>query len=159
MKLYLVRHGDAVQKTVDSKRPLSEKGIMEVSSVAHYMALKNDTKPVQIVNSGKLRAKQTAEILARHLHYNAALDEDNALEPMEDTSIWADRLDKLDQDTMLVGHLPYLGKLVSLLLYRDENAKEVFFQPAAVVCLEKTDVNKWDLKCSLSPEMVRSKKQ
>jgi len=67
MKLYLVRHGDAVFDQVDSTRPLNEKGKADVLKVA--MHLKEGVPHIEsIFHSGKKRAEQTAEIIKNALY-------------------------------------------------------------------------------------------
>lgn len=67
MRLYLVQHGEAKKEEEDPLRPLSERGREDVQRVAKYVE-KLDIKASIIFHSGKLRAKQTAEILAEKLN-------------------------------------------------------------------------------------------
>ena len=67
MELYLVQHGEATPKEVDPARPLTERGQVEVRRVAHAAHVAGVTVST-IYHSGKLRAQQTAEILAKELH-------------------------------------------------------------------------------------------
>lgn len=61
MLLILVHHADAVTGIVDATRPLSELGHRQAASVASRVAL-HGVKPIAIWHSGKLRARETAEI-------------------------------------------------------------------------------------------------
>ena len=69
MKLYLVRHSNAVdpgspEYEDDSQRPLTEKGRDKMERIAS--ALKGlGAEPDRILSSPYARAKQTAEILAK----------------------------------------------------------------------------------------------
>ena len=63
MRLYLVRHGDALSDSEDPKRPLSETGIEEAKKTGEFLK-KAGEKPLKIIHSTKLRAKQTGEIIA-----------------------------------------------------------------------------------------------
>ena len=62
MRLYLVQHGDAVPKDVDSDRPLSDGGRADIERLTEWLSIHN-AQIAQILHSGKTRAKQTAEIL------------------------------------------------------------------------------------------------
>ena len=53
-------------------------------------------------------------------------------------------------DLMLVGHLPYMELLTSLLVTGDEHKTSVIFETAAVVCLEGS-ANTWTLKWKVTP--------
>ena len=55
---------------------------------------------------------------------------------------------------MLVGHLPFLEKLVSFLVCGDEGAKAVLFRYSAILCLEKKEPGRWAVDWILKPEMV-----
>ena len=61
--LYLVQHGEATKETEDPARPLTEHGRQEVVKVARALARVRLGVSV-IAHSGKLRARQTAELLA-----------------------------------------------------------------------------------------------
>jgi len=66
MKVYLVRHGQAVAPQVDSSQPLSDEGRNEIQHIAR--TLKNMNVTVHSVyHSGKLRAEESAMILAEAL--------------------------------------------------------------------------------------------
>jgi phosphohistidine phosphatase len=66
MEVYLVQHGEAKPKEEDANRPLTSRGRREVSLVSSYVAGVG-IRVVQIFHSGKLRARETAQIFAEHL--------------------------------------------------------------------------------------------
>ena len=118
--LYLVQHGEAKREEEDPARPLTDKGKSEVEKIASFIA-KTGIHIERILHSGKLRALQTAEILASHLKPPRGIEQADALDPLADPKIWAERLKDTNEDIMLVGHLPHLSKLASLLLTGDMN--------------------------------------
>ena len=137
MKVYLVRHGEAVSSQVDAERPLSERGRADIQKVASFI------KPLgisveHIWHSGKLRAAQTAEILA-----DAMVVKDcsarKGLKPNDDVTNIADELEAYDTDLMLVGHLPFVAYLTSLLVTGNETASVIGFDAGSVVCLNRSD--------------------
>jgi phosphohistidine phosphatase len=150
MRLYLVQHGNAKSEEEDIQRPLSAKGKMEVEKVAKYAAGLNFSI-AGIYHSPKLRAKQTAEILMKALKSKASEFQD--LKPNDDPSIARDLIETEAKDLMLVGHLPHLDRLSSLLLSGKAETGVVSFRMGAIVCLEKED--KWRVKWILTPEMVQ----
>lgn len=107
-----------------------------------------------IFHSGKTRARQTAEVLAEHLHPAKGGRETDALNPMDDASIWAKRLESIEDDTMLVGHLPHLSKLASLLLCQDENKRVIAFQMAGTVSLTRDESGNYAVAWMLIPRML-----
>jgi len=154
MKAYLVRHGEAVSKAEDHSRPLSEKGSKDVRKIARFAADRAGVKVCAIYHSGKTRAKETAEILARHLNPVNGVIEDRGLEPDAEVSLWAMWLSEGEEDVMLVGHLPHLGRLVSRLLCHDEDMEVVVLETAGIVCLEKDEAGIWTLDWAVRPEML-----
>ena len=153
MKLYLVQHGEAKSKEEDSSRPLTEKGIKDAEKVAEYIS-KLGVKVKKIFHSGKLRAKQTAEIYAKHLKPEDGVSETDGLNPLDPPETWIKKLKNIDEDIMLTGHLPHLSKLASALVVGDENMEIIKFRNAGVTCLERDEQGKWKILWAIPPEMV-----
>ncbi len=153
MKIYCVRHGEAESAEVDPERGLTESGRLEVLREAEYLE-KCGVKVAHILHSTKKRAQQTAEIFAASLasdqitECESLLNEENAVEPMlEMIETWTD-------DTMLVGHLPFMPKLVSSLVVGDsQNYPIVNFPPGGIVCLNHCD-RRWVIQWILQPALV-----
>ncbi|MCD6409121.1 MAG: phosphohistidine phosphatase SixA [Candidatus Verstraetearchaeota archaeon] len=150
MKLYLVQHGEAKREEEDPARPLTDRGREEAEKMAAYAA-RIGVRVERIVHSGKLRALQTAEIMARHLKPVKGVEKADTLEPLADPKVWAERLKEVSEDLMLVGHLPHLSKLASLLLTGREDVEPVKFRMAGIVCLER-DEGKWRVQWVVKPE-------
>jgi phosphohistidine phosphatase len=110
--------------------------------------------PGQIFHSPKLRAVQTAGIISRAIPQAPAPEEADGLAPMDDPAAWAEQIELMDRDTMLVGHLPYMSRLASLLLLWDANREILKFTPGTAVCLEKTGV--WRVKWMISPDTLKT---
>jgi phosphohistidine phosphatase SixA len=84
--LFLVHHGDAVGPEVDHRRPLSERGRVDVDRLAAQAAARG-VKPAIVWHSGKLRAKQTAEAFWRACNALATLSATRDLQP-DDPPEW-----------------------------------------------------------------------
>jgi phosphohistidine phosphatase len=149
MLLYLVQHGEAKGEEEDPSRSLTEKGRADAEKTARYAA-KIGINVSEIAHSPKLRAKQTAEVFASYL--KAGVKEMAGITPNDDPEIARKYIESAEKDIILVGHLPHLGKLASLLLVNDANATIVAFQMAGILCLEKKE--KWQVKFMLIPETV-----
>jgi phosphohistidine phosphatase len=149
MLLYLVQHGKAKSKEEDPDRPLTDEGRRELESVMLLMMRYGAITASRVVHSGKLRAAETAQLIASKLDIEVA--EEDGLMPMDDPQLWADRLDG-GADLMLVGHMPHLEKLASLLLSGDPDAGLVEFANGGVVCLRLDD--HWALRWSIPPSLV-----
>jgi phosphohistidine phosphatase len=66
----------------------------------------------------------------------------------------ARRVADLTSDVMLVGHLPFMGKLVARLVAGDERRPVAAFVPGTVVCLEQAEAGDWVIAWMLRPELV-----
>lgn len=154
MLIYLVRHGEAVNQMEDTARPLSKKGENDIRGIANLLTRQFILMPGYIYHSPKLRAVQTASIISKALAQTPAPVEADNLLPMDDPAVWAERLEVADRDTMLVGHLPYMSRLVSLLLLWDAGREILNFSPGMVVCLEKT--GGWRIKWMISPDILKN---
>jgi phosphohistidine phosphatase len=151
--LYLVQHGEAKREEEDPRRPLTDKGFLDVEKVAAQLGRSN-VKIETIFHSAKLRAVQTASVFSHHVTGSEDIAQTDGLSPLDDPWIWAERLKDLTHDTMLVGHLPHLAKLASLLLCGDMSKGIVSFRMGGVACLRRDDSGSWSLQWMLVPEVV-----
>lgn len=154
MLLYLVQHAEAKREEEDALRGLTDRGLEDITGVAAHMGKMNLTVG-KIFHSGKTRALQTARVLADHLKPNKGVTEIDGLAPMDDPDIWKGRISQLNEDIALVGHLPHLGRLSSLLLSGDKEKNIIDFKMGGIVCLEKFDNGRWSVEWMLIPEMVK----
>ncbi len=149
--LYIVRHGHAVSETVDIERPLSEMGRAQAGKLAE--CLKTRAVSVDAIwHSAKMRAIQTAKILAEAVSGTDLLSRRDDLRPNDPVEDIARELDALDQDIMLVGHLPFVSRLVSALTGAPEET--CGFLECAAVCLKRGDDGKWQIDWMVHPDML-----
>ena len=96
MDVFLVQHGEAVSAEQDAQRPLSEAGRAATTTAARYLAARGnqflDPPIAGLWHSGKLRARQTAEILAQVLGRRIPLTGREGLNPKDDPRVIADEL-------------------------------------------------------------------
>jgi phosphohistidine phosphatase len=146
--LYLVQHGLAEREDVDPQRPLTDGGAGDVARVARLAVDRLDTRPGRVIHSGKTRARQTAEIWGGLVDVDA--DEGDGLAPNDDPTTWVRRVTAETGDLMLVGHLPHLASLASVLLTGDPDRQLIEFQQGGLVALERTDAG-WVITLLLPP--------
>ena len=154
MTLYLVQHADAKRAQENPARPLSDKGWADIRNMADYAQAHLDINAARILHSGKTRARQTAETLANAVRPTPRVEEAEALDPNSDPRLWAKRLAESVEDVMLVGHLPHVGKLASLLLCGDPDRSAVSFQTGGILCLEKGEGGTWSVRWMLVPAII-----
>jgi len=154
MILYLVQHGDAVSEDENPERPLSDVGVTQVKKTAAFAAACRAVTVQTIYHSGKLRARQTAEILGRHVQPKNGVRQTDGMTPNDDPQIWADRLTDMQDDIMLVGHLPHLSRLAALLLCGNPVQEIVQFRNAGIVCLERDIDLGWGVSWAVIPRIL-----
>jgi phosphohistidine phosphatase len=152
MDVYLMQHGEARPESEDPQRPLTDRGRQEVERVArHAGSLGLGIALVQ--HSGKLRARQTAEIVASHLAPPPRVEELPGLGPNDDPEAAARAIQDAAETRLLVGHLPHLAKLASWLLIGDPDRTIVAFRMGGLVGLRR-GTEGWRLRFALVPELL-----
>lgn len=157
MRLYLVRHGEATSKEEDPDRPLTEAGAREVREVAGFLFSAGGRKVAEIRHSTKLRARQTAKILAEQGGDATPFREVDGLEPMADVAGLAEELTAAEADIMLVGHLPHLDRLASRLVAGSAEKGAFDFDAASVLCLSRHNGESrpsWTVEWMVTPRLL-----
>jgi phosphohistidine phosphatase len=152
MKLYLAQHGDALTKDVDPNRPLSNVGHAEVGQMADFLT--GHMTVSRVVHSGKMRARQTAEILTAIIAGEFPVEAISGIKPNDSVDDFASQLVSWNEDILVVGHLPFIGKLVSLLITGSAYEGITSYAPGCIVCLELTDNERWQFQWMLRPELL-----
>ena len=153
MRLYLVRHGNALSKEADQERPLSDEGRMQASKMASF--IKPQRIEVEAIwQSGKTRALQTAETMGAAVYSRSGIVEHRGLEPNDPVKPIAKELKKETSELMIVGHLPFMDRLASALLAPEKDQEFVCFDEATVACLERDGDGEWSLLWLVSPQLV-----
>ena len=153
MKLYLVQHAKAASKQADPLRPLTKEGRRDIQKVASFI------RPLglgldYLWHSGKKRAAETAEILAEALEINKTQAARDGLGPNDNVAALRSELASAEQDVMIVGHLPFLSKLASLVLGGSESANTAAFKQGGIVCLRRGEEEQWQIDWMVTPELL-----
>jgi phosphohistidine phosphatase len=155
MNIYLMQHGNPVSKEENPERPLSDKGKEDVERVASFL-MNAGIKVDSILHSGKTRALQTAEIMISKLIPGKEPVKKKGLAPLDDVKEIADEIEKGRKDLVIVGHLPHLTRLTSLLITGSDSNTVVHFQQGGVLCLKYSVKEKvWAVAWMLVPEIVK----
>lgn len=150
MRIYLIQHGIALPEEKDPKKSLSPEGKEETQRTAEFLKTKS-IKVDAVWHSPKLRAIQTAQIVANSIFYSET-KERNDLNPLDSVENFSEEIKSLDKNLMIVGHLPFLQKLSSLLLSGSETNQFISFKNSGVVCLEYTDT--WKIAWMITPVLL-----
>jgi phosphohistidine phosphatase len=152
MRLYLVQHADAVSKDTHPLRPLSPKGLQDADTMATFLR-GAEILVDQVVHSGKLRAEETATVLAKTVSPEQTPEAFDGIHPQDSTDHLFNTALTAGGDLMVVGHMPFMGRMAARCLTGREDGASVAFEPGAVLCLERQDET-WTLQWFIKPSMV-----
>ncbi|MFO1476636.1 MAG: phosphohistidine phosphatase SixA [Verrucomicrobiota bacterium] len=121
MKLFILRHGDAVEsgdpRYKETERPLTSKGRQRTKQLASYLEEIGVTFDAMF-SSPLVRARETAELVSDRLAGGRELVLTDHLAPLGSMEKLVGQVNGLHphpDSVLLVGHEPYLGGLISLL--------------------------------------------
>lgn len=140
--VFLLHHADAVPPDVDHMRPLSGLGRAQADLVIAQV-LARGARPATIWHSGKLRARQTAEVAWRTLNPFASFGAARGLQPDDDPDTMAVALDAETTDVLVAGHMPHLARLLHRLTTGLRDGGAASFPPHGCVALEKAE-ERWE---------------
>jgi phosphohistidine phosphatase len=135
VQVVLVHHGEAAPATVDPRQPLTPEGRSRAERHAQAAAARG-VRPEVVWHSGKLRARQTAEIFWRACNALAELSATRDIQPGDPAQWMHDRLRGESRDILIVGHFPHLPRLLGALTRAGGDAP---FPPHGVVALDSSD--------------------
>lgn len=155
MALYLVQHGISAAKEVDPEKGLSEEGIEQTLSIAQVAAGYGPEIGI-VVHSGKKRARQTAEIMHEKLLVQKPLTQVQGIAPLDDVQPFAQTVE-LGENRMVVGHMPFMERLVSYLTTGSQDIRVYRLQNSGIVCLDASEDENgkldWFIKWTLNPRI------
>lgn len=155
MKLYCVRHAQALPAPDDNLRELSPEGRLEAQNMANFLKLAQ-IKPSQIIHSCTTRTQTTAAIIGKTLgldHITPCAtginSEDNADDMIPVVQAW-------ESDTMIISHLPFIAHLVSKLVAHKDQPNMIHYPPCTIVCLDHVHENQWAFEWMLTPSLLNA---
>ena len=151
MYLYILQHGDAVPKTADPQRPLSPAGIHDIEKVAAFLRGMQQ-QPDYLFHSGKLRAQQTAQIVAEQLAAELEPRRTDGLGPNDDPAIIIETIGRLDGNILIASHMPFVSRLCSELLSGGPDCAFAS-EPGTLICVQRNPQG-WQMDWMLRPAFV-----
>jgi phosphohistidine phosphatase len=154
MQVYLVRHGKASKDPTiltDAERPLTNRGRADADAIARFVA-NAGVEVHQIRHSGLVRARQTAEIFGEHLSPPGGVIPVRGLHYADPVDELAKELVLEPQPVMLVGHSPFMERLVAAMLRMNSGQTPVWFATSSTVCLDYIE-GAWSVKWVLHREL------
>jgi len=154
MRVYLVQHGKAKPVEVDPERSLSAEGREETLHAAQFLRHRRISVAL-ILHSGKRRAEETAHIFAETMRSAGGPSKLDCLAPDDDPRLLANFLRVYTDELLIVGHLPHLERVTSLLLTGEPDRHPIRFSNSGIVCLEKSASGAWTLLWAVTPELLK----
>lgn len=154
MAIFVVRHAKAVPGYPDEFRQLAADGERMADEMGEHLA-STGVKVTRIYHSGLVRARQTAEALARHLQPHDGLHHRPGLEPEAEPlpiAAWLETEEETGDGVMIVSHMPFVDRLVSMLLCGDPDAGLVDYKLCAVARLNMKPTHGYELAWLLTPK-------
>jgi len=150
MRLYIMRHGEAVQSGSDATRPLTPKGRADAVKMGQF--LKNSHSPVEAIwHSTKARAIETASFVDKTLGEQIPLETRSGLNPGDSVETFFSQLqEEAPENLLIVGHLPFVGNLLSFLVTGGES-NPVSYHTGTLVALEGTFENGFIILWAVTP--------
>ena len=126
MRLFLVRHAEAAPGDPDDLRPLTPAGRDAARELGERLAVH---RPDAVVTSPLLRARETADLIARACQLEATTDDN--LAPGATTDALREATNGKGEIVVAIGHQPDCSEIALAL-----TGQEVRFPPAGVEELE-----------------------
>jgi phosphohistidine phosphatase len=154
MKVWFLRHADALDGSDDAARPLSPKGEEQCRQMGRFLR-KTAATPTHIYASPLVRARQTAEHIAEAISADERLKISEVAALLNETGqrefdTWLARIAE-GELPLLVGHEPSISARVRRLLgIQQEDALR--FPKAALACVEMEAGSTPCLKLLVTPK-------
>jgi len=162
MRLYLLRHAEAVPGTPDASRDLTAHGQRQVALLAQGAGLAPLAEVDAIEHSPLVRAVRTAQLLRLATRSALPLKVFAGLEPEADPRKTAAIVAKARRSRLLVGHNPHLAELAALLLGQPDGGEGIRFRKAGLMALERRSkpdrarpFGAWSLLWMVPPDLTK----
>ena len=155
MKLYLMRHGEASASNESSEQELTDDGRAGIERLATHL-LGETLLLAHVYHSGKKRAQQTSEIMAGLISPGLPVNVLNNIKPGDEPALLLPVMDLWTEDSLVVSHLPFVPRLMSLLTKTDKHLELINYEPGTIICLEKNTHSDWDMSWTISPSKILS---
>lgn len=150
MKLYVVQHGEARPEAEDPDRPLSVQGRMDILRLVPVLEIAEISVP-RILHSGRTRARQTAELLEPVLATGGVIETADGLAPTDSPEGFARTLDGHGGDLLIASHMPFVCRLVSLLVTGSPERELLEYRPGSLAGLEQDEGGHWRIVAFVRP--------
>jgi len=153
LRIYVVRQGGPVYSDRIPDTPLSENARADVEKIGMFLKQRGFTVGF-LFHGGRSGAAETAELLGslitvQDIRKKEGMSRNDPVEPFLSEIIDA------REDMMVVGQVPFLVRLVKMLIGAGNDQEPIAMQPGAIVCLQRKEDNTWSVEWMLAPELFR----
>jgi phosphohistidine phosphatase len=161
MELFILRHGEAGQRTSDRIRPLTSAGkseLFEIAKALKTIGLKFDL----VVTSPLKRAYDTAMIVSDVFNIDSKVHVWNELAPEGKRTDLYHKISQLREEysVLIVGHQPLLGEMVNDIIHKSKSSPCNFvLKKGGIVrirLLRKSNIPKGELRWLLTPRILKN---
>jgi phosphohistidine phosphatase len=152
MKLYLIRHGQPLSREEDPAQPLTDQGRLDVATTTRFL-VQTGISSREIWHSEKARSRETAWIIGQALTASRLVSKPGLAPRDPVDSIRAEIMDRRD-DLVIVGHLPFLSRLINLLLGVPLGRELLDLQTAELVGMERDPDGAWKIGFAIYPRLL-----
>ncbi|MFZ9200846.1 MAG: SixA phosphatase family protein [Opitutales bacterium] len=158
MRLFLLRHAEAAPGLPDAERALTKRGRGQIEKLVESLDWSCLADIRSIEHSGLVRARQTAEDLAKLAALRVPLAIRSGMRPTDDPRIMARDVVTSREDRLLVGHNPHLARLAGILLGAGTSEVSLVLKKCGFLALERAEpvgkelpLGRWRLLWLISP--------
>lgn len=158
MRLFLLRHAEAAPGLPDAERALTKRGRGQIEKLVESLDWSCLADIRSIEHSGLVRARQTAEDLAKLAALRVPLAIRSGMRPADDPRIMARDVVTSREDRLLVGHNPHLARLAGILLGAGTSEVSLVLKKCGFLALERAEpvgkelpLGRWRLLWLISP--------
>ncbi len=163
MELFILRHGEAGQRSLSSDRirPLTSAGrteIFEIAKALKIIGLKFDL----VVTSPLKRAYDTAMIVSEVFNIGSKVQVWNELAPEGKRIEIYKKISQVREEysVLIVGHQPLLGEMVNEIIHKSKSSPcNLLLKKGGIVrirLLRKSNIPKGELKWLLTPRILKN---
>jgi len=158
VRLFLLRHAEAAPGLPDAERALTKRGRGQIEKLVESLDWSCLADIRSIEHSGLVRARQTAEDLAKLAALRVPLAIRSGMRPTDDPRIMARDVVTSREDRLLVGHNPHLARLAGILLGAGTSEVSLVLKKCGFLALERAEpvgkelpLGRWRLLWLISP--------
>jgi len=145
MDLLLVRHGQAAEAATDDARKLTSLGVRQAETVGGLLNTLQWSGS-EVWHSTKVRARETAENMAKSSGLSLNLQERSGLRPEDDVIECATAFEGITTNLIVVGHNPFMDGLGGYLSTGDRFHVEHFFSTGSALHLKRVHAGEWKVE-------------